>query len=118
MGAHERKKMFIERKVKRDHTGAIVDMYYVAGEDRFEVEDLIIRVDGKRVAADIVRLDNVEGWVDVELPEVEGEKLVKMDSKILIDVNEQGALDPNVSFFTPKVKRLTGLVQVYKKQNT
>jgi hypothetical protein len=101
--------------IERQYDGKTECVKYVL-EDGREFENIMVKVDGRRVAADIVQLDTTEGWVDIEMPEFESQiEISNVDNDISCPLESK--INPNAlatpPIFDPIIKRLTGKVQVY-----
>jgi hypothetical protein len=99
VAVHKEKRMYIERVVNTDGV-----VHFVDAKGR-KYPEIYCFVDDKRVAVDIVRADTTEGWVDVEMPEIESEENVVADGTI--DISKAPA-----AFFKTSIKRLTGKVKI------
>jgi len=78
--------------------------------DGLRFSNLIVYVNKKRIAADIVALDTEEGWVDVEVPSLKETQEISIEDEIIIpsegtEITAKSDLN---------VKRLTGKVKAYR----
>lgn len=75
-------------------------------ETGLQLKDIIVIANNKRIAADVVELNTVEGWVDVEIPVIKETTTVNAGQKI------ENVTDEINTFFDKKLRRYKGKIRV------
>jgi len=99
--------MYIERK---DNPVTSIPTFIAANGE--EYSDIMVTVNGKRIAADVKRADTDKGYVDIELPILSKsmKSISREDNNLVIESGTKHPLIENTH--TSEVKRLTGEVKV------